>query len=253
MQGMHGAAAGAGSAHLGAEAGAAADENPVTRERDADKWIAQRLRDINYDLTHPEVQLLADHLQSLGEGTLVNMKKSNELLSSCENLVRCTLPPPPESWDRESQCLITITVRAAIPRFIVRSMPKWDSEQSAITTYFVNYCLFEFKKVYLQYHKEESQCLVERPVGGDVVSILEKRVTEDNPEDLAIARQTIREVLTLLDSQEFADIVLLAARGLTRQQIAEALGISPSTLSRRISEYRRKLERAGWSISSKRG
>lgn len=92
MRGMHGAA--------GAD-----------RKRKADEWIAHRLREIDYDLTHPEVQLLADQLQAAGIGTLVNMRKSNKLLSRCEKLVMCKLPLPPESWHNESQRLIEVAVR----------------------------------------------------------------------------------------------------------------------------------------------
>lgn len=79
--------------------------------------------------------------------------------------------------------------------------------------------------------------------------MFETRAAEGSTEDLAIARQTIREVIKLMGSEEFAEVILLAANGLTRKQIAEALGISMSSLDRRFSGYRRKLERGGWSIS----
>ncbi len=231
--------------------GADVGEGPAARAREADKWIAQRLRETDYDLAHPEAQLLADHLQSVGVGTLVNMKRSNELLGACEKLIMCKLPSPPESWHNESQRLIVVSVRAATPGFITRSMRKWDPRGAAISTYFVNYCLFEFKKVYLEYYKEEFQGRAERPA-SDVIHVLEARAAEGSSEDLAIARQTIREVTTLMGSQEFAAIVLLSAEGLTRKQIAEELGISVSSLDRRITEYRRKLEQGGWSISKGR-
>lgn len=151
MHGTHGALGSADPPCPGAEIGAAVSEGTTARVRKADKWIAQRLREIHYDLAHPEAQILADHLQPTGVGTLVNMKESNTLLSRCEKLVMCKLPLPPESWHNESQRLIEVAVRAATPKFITRSMRKWDPEQSAIDTYFVNYCLFEFKKVYLEY------------------------------------------------------------------------------------------------------
>jgi hypothetical protein len=202
-------------------------------------------------LTHPDAQLLADQLQSVGVGTLVNMKKSNELLGACEKLIPCKLPSPPESWHNESQRLIVTSVRAATPRFITRSMRKWESQRAAINTYFVNYCVFEFKKVYLEYCKEEFQGLAECPT-GDVVHMFETRAAEGGSEDLAIARQTIREITKLIDSQEFSNIVLLTAMGRTRKQMAEELGISVSSLDRRIAEYRRKLEHGGWSISKGR-
>lgn len=130
-------------------------------------------------------------------------------------------------------------------------MRKWDPTRTAITTYFVNYCLFEFKKVYLTYCKEEFQGLAESPTGG-VINLFEARVTDGDVADQAVARQTIREAIKLIDSQEFADIVLLTAMGLKREQIAENLNISVSSLDRRIAEYRRKLERGGWSISKGR-
>ncbi|MGH3777031.1 MAG: helix-turn-helix domain-containing protein [Pseudonocardiaceae bacterium] len=231
--------------------GTDAGEDPAARVRDADRWIAQRLREIDYDLAHPEAQLLADHLQSVGVGTLVNMKRANELLAACEKLIPCKLPSPPESWHNESQRLIVITVRVATPRFITRSMCKWDPQSAGINTYFVNYCLFEFKKTYLEYCKEEAQGLAECPT-DDVIHMLETRAAEGSSEDLAVARQTIREVTKLIDSQEFSNIVLFAAMGLTRKQIAEELDISVSSLDRRTAEYRRKLEHGGWSISKGR-
>ena len=121
--------------------GADVGEDPAAHVPEADRWIAQRLREIDYDLAHPEAQLLADHLQSVGVGTLVNMRKSNELLSTCEKLIPCKLPSPPESWNNESQRLIVVSVRVATPRFITRSMRKWNPQGAAITTYFVNYCI----------------------------------------------------------------------------------------------------------------
>ncbi|MGH3846136.1 MAG: helix-turn-helix domain-containing protein [Pseudonocardiaceae bacterium] len=228
-------------------------EDPEARTREADSWMAQRLREIDYDLTHPEAQLLADHLQSLGVGTLVNLKRSNKLLNACEKLIIRKLPPPPKSWHDESQRLIVVSVRSATPGFITRSMRKWDPRGAAISTYFVNYCLFAFKKVYLEYWREEVQGYAERPI-SDVIDMFETTVAEVSSEDLAVARQTIREVAKLIDSEEFAEIVLLTARGLTRKQIAEELGISVSSLDRHITEYRRKLEVAGgWSIKEDEG
>jgi len=191
-------------------------EDPPARARD--KWIAQRLREIDYDLSHPEAQLLADQLQSLAFGTLDHMRKANKLLGACEKLITCTLPSPPKSWYNESERLIIIAVRVATPRFITRSMRKWDPQRSALSTYFVNYCLFEFKKVYLEYYKEESQEFIECPT-DDVINMFETRASEGSSEDLAIARQTIREVVKLMGSQEFAEFVLLAAKSLTRKQI----------------------------------
>jgi Homeodomain-like domain len=218
----------------------------------ADEWIAERLREIDYDLAHPYAQFLADHLQSRAIGTFVNMKKSNELLTACEKFIPCRLPSPPESWDRESENLIVISVRASTPRFITQSMRKWDPRGSAIATYFVNYCFFEFKKVYVDYCKEEFQGHAERPM-GEVVELFERtRAAEASSEDLAIARQTIREAVTLVGSQEFAQIVLLTATGATQEQISRELGISVSTLRRRIENYRQRLERSGWSVEKGR-
>lgn len=250
---MHGMreAAGADPPRPDVEIDTVISDDPAARAQEADKWIAQRLREIDYDLTHPIAQLLADHLQMKGIGTLVNMKNSNKLLDACEKHVMCKLPPPPESWHGESQRLIVTAVRAATSRFITHSMRKWDPERSAKDTYFVNYCLFEFKRVYLEYHKEESQALLEHPV-GNLVNMFETRAAEDSTEDLAISRQTIREAMKLIGSQEFAEFVLLSAKGLTRKQIAKSLGISLSSLDRHVLEYRRKLERGGWSIGERR-
>jgi hypothetical protein len=218
-----------------------------------DRWMAQRLREIDYDLAHPEVQILADHLEAFAVGTLVNMKKSNELLGACKKLIMCELPPPPESWNCESQRLIVVSVKGALPNFITRSMRKWEPNKASMTTYFVNYCLLEFKKVYLAYCKEELPLpgLIEYPI-NDVIPMFETTTVENSAEDRAIARQTIREAINLIGSEEFTDIVRLSAMDRTREQIAKHLGISVSSLDRRIAGYRRKLERGGWKISKGR-
>ena len=221
-------------------------DDAVAQAREADKWIGQRLREINYDLSHPEAQLLANRLQSLGIGTLINMKKSNTLFQACMKLGLYGLPRPPESWNDESQRLIVVAVKVVIPRFITHNMRKWDSQKSTIGTYFVNCCLFEFKKLYLEYYVEESQGLAERPT-ENVIEMFKMRATEDSSENLAITRQTIREITKLMGSQQFADLILLKAQDLTRAEIAEKLGISVRTLDRRIKEYRQKLENGGWS------
>jgi hypothetical protein len=134
------------------------------------------------------------------------------------------LPLPPEPWHNESPRLIVVSARAATLGFITRSMRKWDPWGAAISTYFANYCLFEFRKVYPEYCREELQGSAECPA-SDAIHILETRMAEDSSEDLAIARQAAREVTTPMGSQEFATIVLLATKGLTRKQIAEELGI----------------------------
>lgn len=226
---------------------------PAVRGREADEWIAERLREIDYDLAHPYAQLLADHLQTRAIGTFVNMKKSSQLLTACEKFIPCKLPTPPKSWDEESQRLIVISVRASTPRFITQSMRTWDPWGAAIDTYFVNYCFFEFKKVYVEYCKEEWQQHVECPM-GEVIELFDKvRTAEVSSEDLAIARQTIREIVTLVGSQEFARIVSLAVSGATRKQIAGELGISISTLRRRIKKYQQIVERGGWQIGKGKG
>lgn len=222
-------------------------QDPGARAHEADERIAQRLREIDYDLAHPHAQQLADHLHALGVGTLVNMKRTNTLFQECRKLNIRGLPPPPDSWHNESQRLIVVAVRMAKPRFITSSMPKWDPAKSAIDTYFVNYCLFEFKKVYIEYCKEESKFIVERPT-DNVIAMIDTRVAEGGVAEMATDRQTLREVTKLIGSEEFAEYVRLTAKGLTRAQTAAALGISISTLDRRVAEYRQKFERGGWTV-----
>jgi hypothetical protein len=130
-----------------------ADE--LERRRAADEWISQRLREINYSLAHPEAQQLADHLESLGVGTLVGLNKTGRLLRECQKLTIGALPQFPKSWPSESHRIIVTAVRLAIPRFITKSMRTWNSSLSSIDTYCVNYCLIRFKQPYLQYCKEE--------------------------------------------------------------------------------------------------
>ena len=76
------------------------NEEEPDRTREADRWIADRLRQIGYDLGHPEAQQLVDHLQNLGIGTLVNLKKDGTLFAKCRSLVPGGLPEPPAAWGR---------------------------------------------------------------------------------------------------------------------------------------------------------
>lgn len=232
----------------GSSGGARADsEDPDVPTRDADEWIARRLREINYDLGHPDVQQLADHLEPLGVGTLVNLKTSGTLFQACRKLIPGVLPPPPASWHDEFQRIIVVTVRSAIPMFIKRSMPDWDSSRSAIDTYFVNYCLITFKKEYVRYCREEAHSEVEFAT-EKVIDMFDARTNVRRVEDSAIAKVTVREVIKLVGSPEFAEYVRLTARGLTRAQTAEVLGISISTLDRHIKYWRKQLDGGGWSV-----
>jgi hypothetical protein len=216
-----------------------------TPARLADEWIGQRLKELDYDLGHPECQQLADHLYALGVGTLINLKHAGTIFHKCVELGMRGLPPPPGSWDAEAQRVIIVAVRLATSRFITDSMPQWDSSLSSIDTYFVNYCLFRFKAVYLQYCKEERQVSAEVPT-GNVVDLFEARAAQGSVEDLALARQTIREAVQLINDEDFTTLVFLAAAGRTRIQIATVLGVSVSALDRRIVQYRKKLRNNGW-------
>jgi Sigma-70, region 4 len=211
----------------------------------ADEWLGCRLKEINYDLGHPECQQLADHLCALGVGTLVNLMKAGRLFKKCAELGIRGLPVPPASWNVESDRVIVVAVRLATPRFITDSMPHWDSAQSSISTYYVNYVLFRFKTVYLQYCKEERQGSDEMPT-ENVLDLFEAKTAQSSVEDLAVARQTIREIMQLMDDQDFAAVVQLAAAGKTRAEIAATLGISVGKLDRRISQFRKKLRNSGF-------
>jgi hypothetical protein len=237
--------AGADLSFSGAEISDDVGNDTAAQVRETDKWIARRLREIDYDLNHPEARLLADRLQPLGIGTLTNMKRSNKLFWACKKLGLGGLPAPPDSWNRESQRLIVVAVKVAIPRFISYSVRKWDPRKSAIGTYFVNCCLFEFKKTYIEYCMEESQGLIECPT-DNVIQIFELTGVAASSEHTAVARQTIREITKLMDSQQFTDFILLKAQGLTRLEIADKLGISLRSLDRRIAEYRQKILNGGW-------
>ena len=216
-----------------------------TQPRLADEWMGRRLKELDYDLGHPECQQLADQLYSLGVGTLINLKHAGTIFHKCVELGMRGLPPPPGSWNSEAHRVIIVAVRVATSRFITDSMPQWDSSLSSINTYFVNYCLFHFKAIYLQYCKEERQGSAEIPA-SNVVDLFEARAAQGSVEDLALARQTIRETVQLIDDETFTAVVFLTAAGRTRAQVATALGISVSTLDRRIVEYRKKLRGNGW-------
>ena len=226
-------------------------EERCRQAREADKWIADRLRQTNYDLGHPQAQQLADHLQHLGIGTLITLKNQGSLFTKCRSLTNGVMPDPPPSWNTESQRVIVVAVRMAIPDFITKSMRTWDSSQSSIKTYFVNYCLFKFKTAYAQYCREEAQTTTERP-SSNVVELVANRAAADDVESVAVAQATLREMTTTIGTHEFAEYVKHALSGQTQSQCADALGISESTLNRRISEWRRTLRQGDWFVSSGR-
>ena len=215
-----------------------AEESERTRE--VDRWISDRLRQIHYDLGHPEAQQLADHLQALGIGTLVTLKNEGRLFAKCRSLVPGALPEPPPAWREESQRVIMVAVRMAVPAFITWSMRTWDPARSSIGTYFVNYCLLKFKTVYTQFCREEAQSAVETPT-SDVVDLVSRRSAADDVEDLVVARETLREMTRAVGDREFAEYVRLALAGRTQAESAAALGISESTLQRRLASWRRTL------------
>jgi hypothetical protein len=221
------------------------------RRREADKWIAKRLKEIDYDLSHPEAQQFADHLYSLGVGTLINLKKMGTLFAECRKLTPGGLPPAPPSWSEESQRVVVVTVRTATPKFITRSMRTWDPLQSALDTYFVNYCLITFKGVFGQYCKEEAQASAERPT-DNVIEMFDTGTAAPAVEDAAIARATVREITTLVGDADFTEYVRLTVMGKTQAQAADALGISASTLARRLAAWRQKIVRGGWPAISRR-
>jgi hypothetical protein len=214
------------------------------RTRAADRWIADRLRQIRYDLGHPEAQQLADHLQNLGIGTLINLKNEGKLFSRSLSLAPGGLPETPEAWDRESTRVIVVAVRMAIPNFITKSMPDWDPSQSAIDTYFVNYCLLKFRTAFAQFCREESRASFETP-SSNIIEFESRRSAADNVEDIVIARETLREMVAEVGSTQFAEYVKLALEGKTQAQSAAALGISQSALNRRVREWRETLGGSG--------
>lgn len=209
--------------------------------RHADVVIAQRLAQLDYDLQHPICKQFADWLLERGIGTLVNLHATDELFGKCTELGIRGLPPPPASWSYEAHQIIVDAVRSAVPEFITKSMPTWNPARSSIGTYFVNYCLFHFKKVYSAFWRASRDV----PNSG-VMDHFSLRRADEEPELQALNRQTVREIAKLMDSPELARIVILSATGRTHKQIACELGVSESTVWRRLRSFREKLEVNGW-------
>ena len=219
-------------------------EDESDRTRAADRWIADRLRQISYDLGHPEAQQLADHLQDLGIGTLINLKKEGKLFTRSLSLAPGGLPEPPATWDRESTRVIVVAVRMAIPDFITTSMRDWDPSRSAVNTYFVNYCLLKFRTAFAQFCREEGRSSIETP-SENIIELESRRSAADNVEDIVIARETLREMTAEVGSAQFAEYVKLALTGMTQAQSAAELGISESALNRRVRGWRETLGGSG--------
>lgn len=220
-----------------------ADSPDAQRQLQSDIAITRRLQQINYDLSHPIGRALADHLRQFGVGTLIDLHQRDELFSKCATLGIRSLPPRPPTWPANAHQIIVDSVHIAVPPFITKSMPKWEP-QSLITTYFVNYSLFEFKKIYSTFCKTSSTEIL----SGNVIDICSLRSARDDPERQAINRQTVREIASLMTSPELATIVVMSADGKSHNDIAAVLGISPATVGRRLSAFRRLLEHNGWPI-----
>jgi DNA-binding CsgD family transcriptional regulator len=207
----------------------------------ADLEIARRIEQVGYDLHHPICKMLADRLREIGVGTLVNLNKKDELFSKCAALSIRGLPPRPSTWQANAHQVIVDAVHLAVPLFVVKSMPKWNA-RSSIETYFVNYCLFEFKKIYLAFCKTA----IEIPSSDTIIDFCSLLSAHDDPARQALNRQTLREITKLIDSRELADIIIMSASGESQKTIAKELEISETTVSRRLSSFREKLETNGW-------
>lgn len=214
----------------------------------ADRWIAQRLDEAGYDLAHEHAQLLADHLYSFGVGTLVNLNRSAALFAECRKLTHGALYPPPKSWVAESHRIIVATVLEAIPRFITQSMRSWDHTQSAIDTYFINYCLLRFKSVYEQFCREEAPLDTELPTDNIVDLQAARGRFRSDVEAVAIARATLRELEHHVDNPEFTHYLRLSLLGRTQRQVAAELGLSESQLSRRLAGWKEAVKVGGWPV-----
>ena len=224
------------------------NQSGVLRAKDV--LIAQRIRDVNYDLRHHRCQLLAKQLTSLGAGTLTNLWTKGMLFSKCKELGLRGLPEPPATWPDEAQLLILETVERAVPRFITNSLPKWRPDGGAsIETYFINYCLYEFKKVYKSFCRRE-YAVQRHEVLYDNVSPIFDALREPGPENLAISRYTITEAAKLIDNDFDRKIISRVAQEMPQKQIARELGVSVNTIARRLKVYRRKLEDNGWTTGN---
>ena len=70
----------------GPASGAMSGDDVAEHEQAAAKWLAQRFTEIDYDLAHPEAQQLADHLYSLGVGTLIKLNRGKSIFSRRRSL-----------------------------------------------------------------------------------------------------------------------------------------------------------------------
>lgn len=211
---------------------------------ESDILIAQRIREVNYDLQHHLCQVLAKQLTSLGAGTLTKLWTKGELFSKCDDLGIRGLPEPPASWPIEARLLLLETVEHAVPRFITKSLPKWRSDGGAsIYTYFINYCLYEFKKAYIAFCRRERDLRRHEVLYENTSSIFDAS-SMYSAEDLAITRYTLDKVVKNIDNDFDRQIISRVAEQIPQTQIARELGVSPNTIARRLKACRRKLN--GW-------
>jgi DNA-binding CsgD family transcriptional regulator len=172
------------------------------------------------------------------------------LFSKCKEFGLRGLPAPPASWPDEAQLLLLETVERAVPRFITNSLPKWRPDGGAsIETYFINYCLYEFKKIYKSFCRREYAVQQHEVLYDNVSSIFDAR-HGPGPENLAIARYAITEAAKLIDSDLDREIISRTAQEMPQKQIARDLGVSVNTIVRRLKAYRRKLGDNGWTTGN---
>lgn len=223
------------------------EPDDLDTHRSGDAAMAEAIRETDYDLTHPRSRALAAHLATFGTGTLVNLWRDDKLFAACERLGLGRLPVQPPSWPAGAIEFLEHVAWEAAARFITNSLRKWRADGGAsIKTYYVNYSLYEFKRLYVPFCKHEwdrhRHELLREPLDPELTG----DPAPDDPERLAIHRRTISEAMAFAEGPQLRTILAMAADGMSQKQIAKQLGISVNTITRRLADYRRTLESNGW-------
>lgn len=235
----------------GQRAGGAAGAVRRQAQPDASDFaIVEFVASTGYDLDHPVVKTYVARLRSICAGTLWNMKSEGTLFPKCTSLGMLSLPPRPSSWDTDAERLFAVTAEIASPRFVTQKLVKWLPERAALHTFFINCCLFDFEKVYRAFCKEEDFENHENPYDTNVIDLFPP--SEANPERAVLDKICFRQVIAMMDDPRITRIILLIARGHSREAVARELDLSVSTIYRMLEEFRLKLNENGFSIGRRR-
>ncbi|WP_083819484.1 RNA polymerase sigma factor [Pseudofrankia inefficax] len=137
------------------------------------------------------------------------------------------------------------TVARALPAFRRAALVNggWTLEGGAtLKTYFVGTCLYEFANTYRLWNREQRRW----HSNGDAEAIHYNQTwaAAADPEDIVIALDTVRRLLSKIPNERTQLVLALATDGYTHSEIAEILadGSTPRAVEGLLSRHRRTVQ-----------